>query len=266
MAEHEKNVSDLMSSKDMITELLKEIIEPEEVDVSTIQLHDKLHPLFWTENGELKPDVRKALLKNAKMFIEFSDLEEIPIKDVTLTGSIANYNYSDVSDVDLHIIIDFSKISDDSDFVTEFLKLKRILWNERLPIKIKGHDLETYFQNSSDPHHSTGVYSVQRNKWLKKPVKKVIDINRDAIQAKAATFMRIIDNFESVSDGEMMEKYEKIKDKIKKYRQAGLEGEGEYSIENLVFKILRNTGYIEKLIEIKNNRLTDNLSLSERIS
>ena len=46
-----------------------------------------------------------------------------------------------------------------------------------------------------------------------------------------------------------IEMIEKIKDRLKDYRSAGLEREGEYSYENLVFKFLRRNGYIQKLFD-----------------
>lgn len=246
-----------------VSDLLKEIIEPKDVDVSSIQVHDELNPLLW-ENDKLKPDVRKALLKNTKKFIEFSDLEHITFEDVIFTGSLANYNYTENSDIDLHLIFDFTQISDDVEFVRDYLKIKKLLWEEYLPITIKGFDLEMYYQNAEEPHQSTGVYSVYHDKWVKKPVKQVIDINRNAIRAKAHAFMMLIDDLESNEDDTLVLKnYKQLKDKLKKYRQTGLEKDGEFSVENLVYKVLRNTGYLDKLLNIKKERLLNYLTLDE---
>ena len=247
-----------------VSDLLKEIIEPENVDVSSIQLHDNLNEYLW-DNNKLKPDVREKLLKNAKAFIEFADLNNLKFEDITLTGSLANFNYSPQSDIDIHVVFDFSQISDDTEFVGDYLKLKKLLWEKNLPITIKGYDVEIYFQNSTEPHHSTGVYSIFKNEWLKKPVNKIIDINRTAIQSKATDFMNNIDDLEKVNDyNTMLTQYNKLKNKIKKYRTSGLESNGEYSVENLVFKVLRNTGYLDKLLNIKNTKLTKELSLQEK--
>ena len=53
------------------------------------------------------------------------------------------------------------------------------------------------------------------------------------------------------------EKYEetrkaldKIKDKIKKYRKAGLDKGGEMATENLVFKTMRRSGLMEKIYDL----------------
>lgn len=246
------------------TDILKEIIEPDAVDVASIQYHDTLSPLIWDGDDKMKPVVRKILLENVKRFLEFSNMESLKFDDVILTGSMANYNYNEESDLDVHILLDYKQISDDEEFISDYLKLKKLIWNDKLPIKIKGHDVEMYYQDSEEPHHSTGTYSIMKNDWIVKPTKKIININTANIQAKAADFMNAIDDLEGIKDPEvLLKKYNQIKDKIKKMRQSGLDNEGEFSSENLAFKVLRNTGYIGKLIDIKNDYLTKTLSLNE---
>jgi predicted nucleotidyltransferase len=253
-------------SKKNISDVLKEVIEPDTIDVSSIQMHDTLSPLIWDVNGKMKPEVRKALLMNAKRFIEFCDIENLKFNDIMLTGSMANFNYNENSDLDVHIILDFEQVSKNKDFVGDFFRLKKTLWNDTLPIQVKGHDVEMYIQDVAEPHHASGTYSIYRNEWINKPTKKIVNINTADVQLKSADFMNAIDDLEKhINSEDFLKKYEKIKNKIKKYRQTGLERAGEYSIENLVFKILRNTGYLGKLIELKNKYLTQELSLKEFI-
>ena len=247
-----------------ISDVLKEVVEPDNVDVSTIQMHDTLNPLIWETDEKLKPEVRKTLLKNAKRFIEFCDAENLKFNDIILTGSAANYNYNENSDLDIHIILDFNQISENKEFVGDFFKLKKQLWADQLPIQVKGFDVEMYFQDSAEPHHSSGTYSLIKNDWVRKPTKKIINVDSADVQLKAADLMNTIDDLESNnSENDFLKKHESLKNKIKKYRQSGLDKSGEYSIENLVFKILRNTGYLEKMVEIKNDYLTNELSLNE---
>jgi len=252
-------------SKKNVNDILKEVIEPDAVDVSSIQMHDELNPLIW-DDIKIKSEVRKTLLKNAKRFIEFSDTENLKFEDIILTGSMANYNYNENSDLDVHIVLDFDQISENNDFVGDFFKLKKQLWAENLPIQVKGHDVEMYFQDSKEPHHSSGTYSLVRDEWINKPTKKIVNINSGAVQLKAADLMNTIDDLEDNRSKEnFLQRYEKIKNKIKKMRQSGLDTGGEYSVENLAFKILRNNGYLEKLISMKNDYLTKELSLNEFI-
>ena len=246
-----------------ISNTLKEVIEPEGVDVSSIKFNDELNPLIW-DGDKMKEEIRTILLLNAKRFIEFSDLENIKYKDVILTGSMANYNYNDNSDLDIHIIFDFNQISENENFISEYLLMKKAIWNDKFPIQVKGHDVEMYFQDDTEPHHSTGTFSLFNNKWINKPTKKIVNIDTGNIQLKSADFMNAIDNLSKISGSEdFLEKYTPIKDKIKKMRQSGLESGGEFSSENLAFKVLRNTGYLEKLLDLKKNYLTTQLSLNE---
>lgn len=250
-------------SKKNISDLLKEVIEPEAVDVTSIQMNDELNPLIW-DGDILKSDVRKSLLLNTKRFIEFSDVENLKFYDIMLTGSMANYNYNETSDIDVHIIMNFLQISENKEFVGDFLKMKKQLWSETLPIQVKGHDVEMYFQDTVDPHYSSGTYSIINDEWIAKPIKKLINVNTGAVQLKSADIMNAIDDLETNKNKiNFLKKHEQLKNKIKKFRQSGLENNGEYSTENLVFKILRNSGYLKKMMDIKNDYLTQELSLDE---
>lgn len=244
-----------------ISNMLSEIIDTNDIGVDSIILNDELNPLFW-EGDVLKKDVRKALLLNAKRFIEFCDLDKYKFNDIVLTGSIANYNYNENSDVDIHIILNFDQINPDNEFVEAYFKLKKSLWSEKLPIQIKGHDVELYIQNEKEQHHSTGIYSLVHNEWVTRPTKKVINIDTNNLKIKTANFIDKINELESIKNpDEFIKRYDELLNKLKKYRQSGLNKKGEYSTENLVFKILRNNKYLKNLIDMKNNILTKELSL-----
>lgn len=247
-----------------IIETLKEVVEPEEVNVSSIKIHDNLSELIWDENDIMKPEVRLALLKNTKEFIKYSDVDGLVFDDVILTGSLANYNYTQTSDLDVHIILDFSQISNNVDLVGDFFKMKKRIWGDTLPIQVRGFDVEMYFQNKDEVHHSSGTYSILNNKWISKPTKKIVNINVGNIQLKSADYMNKIDSLLKVKDSnKFMDLYEKLRTKLKNYRQSGLDTSGEYSTENLVFKVLRHTGYLKKMIDLKNEHLTKELTLKE---
>lgn len=249
-----------------VSDVLKEVVEPDGVDVSSIQMHDTLNPLIWESDEKMKTSVRKTLLMNAKRFIEFCDAENLTFADIILTGSMANYNYNENSDMDIHVVLDFKQISENKEFVGDFFRLKKALWADRLPIQVKGHDVEMYFQDSAEPHHSSGTYSLVKNDWIRKPTKKIINVDTANVQLKSADIMNAIEDLESnKSEKNFLEKLENLKRKIKKLRQTGLDKSGEYSSENLAFKVLRNTGYLEKLVTLKNDYLTQELSLNEFI-
>lgn len=248
---------------DNFSDLIKEVIEPDEVDVSSIKMNETLCPLIWDSNGKLKSDVRKALLKNAQRFIEFGGIEKLEFNDIVLTGSMANYNYNENSDLDVHIILDFNQLSENKDFISDYFKLKKDLWSQDLPIQIKGHDIELYFQDSNENHQSSGVFSLVKNDWVRKPLKQIINIDTANIKAKATDIINEIENLENEKGNKFISKYVTLKDKIKKYRQCGLDKNGEFSTENLVFKVLRNIGILTKMVDMKKEFLTKELSLSE---
>lgn len=247
-----------------ISNILKEIIEPEAVDVTSIKMNDTLSPLVWESDNKIKSEVRKILLKNAVRFIEYADVENLKYDDIIITGSMANFNYYENSDIDIHIIMDFNQISENKDFVNDFFKLKKQLWEEKIPIQVKGHDVEIYFQDSKEPHRSSGTYSLIKDKWNNKPIKKIVDINTINVKAKAANLMNSIDDLSGETGEKKLSRYTRLKEKIKKMRMAGLnKKEAEYSTENLAFKILRNSGYLQKLMDIRKDYLTKELSLNE---
>jgi len=248
--------------KKPVGDLLNEIVDPDTIDVEALKVKDSLCPKVWGSEDKLRPEVRKALLKNALEFMKFANLEDAKIKDIILTGSMANYNWHEGSDLDVHILMDLSQISDDVDLAYDYFKTKKSLWGDRIESKVAGHDVEMYVQDVNEEHASTGVYSILNDKWLTKPIRTMVALDLPNIQAKASDFMDAIDDLETNSDmASSVDSVDKMMDKLKEYRKAGLEDEGEFSTENLVFKILRNTGYLEKLADMKTNILQRELSL-----
>lgn len=249
-------------SNTSVKSLLAEIIEPDNVDVSLLKFNDELCPLLW-DDMELKEDVRDALLKTAIAFIRSCKLDEYKYKDIVLVGSMANHTYTPQSDIDIHIVVDFNQFKVDETIIGEYFDAKKDLWSANHDVKIKGHAVECYIQNSNEPYTSIGVYSLAKNEWLREPIKKFVTLDEGNIQLKAATFMNAIDKLEKrLKNGEdVVDDLTKVKEKIKNMRKSGLYKEGEYSTENLVFKVLRNSGYLEKLINLKNNNIDQNLSI-----
>lgn len=234
---------------------VSELVKPEEINLSSFTMRENLNPEIWKSDEKLNPKVRKKLLKITDDFIEFLDIPWVELKDVTLTGSLANYNWSKYSDIDLHIIIDFDDIGENEELVKDYLNSKRKIWNDLHDISIYGFEVEIYIQDEKEIHHSTGVYSLEDNLWLNKPNQIEPQLDKNLIKRKASEIMTEIDEIIDISEegkyDEVLHRYEKLWDKIKKMRQSGLEREGEFSYENLVFKILRRSGYIEKFLELK---------------
>ena len=253
--------------------LFEELIEDREVDekiVKSIETKDTLCSLiFYRPTLKMKEDIRKRLLQISDDFIESLGVEFF-IHDIVLTGSLANFNWSEYSDVDLHIIIDYDDIKGNDgsksfmNIIKEFFDAKKNIWNEKHDIKIKGFDVELYVQDINEPHISSGVYSVLNDEWIIEPKKETPNIDDRKILEKGEEFAKKIDNLVSKSDNEnVLPQIEELRKKIKKFRQSGLESGGEYSYENLTFKLLRRNGYMKKLLDLKNNITDKKLSITQ---
>lgn len=234
-----------------------------------------LNPLVWTNtdindfaNIKLNPEIRQKLFSAAKLFINDIKLQNIHIKDVILTGSLANYNWSEYSDIDLHIVVDKSKINVDPDTLEDYFTVKKDQFNTRHNIKIKNFDVEVYVQDVNEEHTASGTYSIAFNKWINKPTNTNVSIDQNAVKKKVAGFISKIHSIsEMIEDEEdpldIITHINNLKEKIKKYRKTGLVKGGEYADENIVFKYLRRSNYLEKLSDMKLQTIDRMLSLQE---
>lgn len=239
-----------------------EYTKEDEKIVDTFYPKNQLSKDIFDADKKMHEDVRKKLIDIGNQFIDFLKIEFF-IHDITLTGSLANYNWSKYSDVDLHIIIDFEDDEFNYDFLKEFFDAKKRIWNLQRNISIKGFDVELYVQDVNDKHESTGVYSVLNNKWIVEPKKGSKKIDAKKILNKADYFMNIIDDLVNKSKKkDVSVETEKIRKKIEKFRKSGLDKNGEYSYENLVFKLLRRNDYIKKLLDLKNVQIDKKLSIA----
>ena len=216
---------------------------PEDVDLSSFEFHDELNKDFWNqEDDRLDPEIRQKLIAIADDFWNSLEVGGADYDDITFTGSLAAHNYSKFSDVDLHILIDFSDVDDKTDLVREYFNAMKSIWNRLHDILIKGYEVEIYVQDVNDPHEAQGLYSILNDQWIKKPVLDKQDFDKDNVKKKAAGLMDQIDRLQPlIDDGkyEEAEKYaDKLKEKIRKMRKTGLETVGAYSVENLAFKVL----------------------------
>jgi hypothetical protein len=245
--------------------IIDEAVNPENIDLSSFKVKSELNPKIFDGNQKMHPELKSRLIMIADDFFDTLELPWVDVTDITLTGSLANYNWSRFSDVDLHIMIDYNEVDDNESLVSEYLSAKKNLWNEKHDIKIFGYDVELYVQDMNEEHVSTGVYSVMWDDWLVKPEKGNPKLDTNKIKQKAAG---IIDSYESLIAAYYQGEYDKVirrikttKQKIKKLRQSGLDREGEYSYENITFKVLRRVGLLDKLAELETLAYDKSLSM-----
>lgn len=229
-----------------------------EFESTQLAYHDDLNPAFW-EHGELlkfhggwllKEEVRQQLLTVGLKFAESLGLPPDAITDYVLTGSNANYNWTRLSDLDVHLMIDPKKIEGCESCKTDLescLLAKKSLWNDRHDITTYGYPVEVYASMQEEKTVAgSGSYSLLKQIWLTVPVKKEITIDEANVKAKAEELAHEIDAV-ITSEANDPDAIDELTDKLWRMRQSGLERAGEFSTENLVFKALRNNGYIEKI-------------------
>jgi len=222
-----------------------------------IAYHDELNPDIW-QGFVMRPEVRQHLTDIADTFITYLEIPDFHYSDVILAGSMANYNYTEYSDLDLHVITDYADLGAD-DLAEAFYRAKKQIWNDGHDITIRGHEVELYVEDTADPVTSGGVYSVQDDQWLRKPDHTLPDIADRAINRKVQSLIKNIDRV--ISDGMDPAELHRVIDRLRKMRRSGLHKGGEYSVENLSFKILRNQGYIDQLHQAYRKRQDQSLSL-----
>lgn len=236
--------------------------ETADVDFSSFTPQQELNPKIWP-NGKINSRVRLKLLDIADDFFKTLKIGWLKPIDILLTGSMANYNWSKYSDFDLHLLLDFSDVDENVDFVHEYFTAKKKLWNEEHEnLMIYGFPVEVYVQDIDENLISNGIYSLYKNKWIIEPSKdnlRSLGQDKETIKSKAIETMKKIDALYNAtfdinhgSDGEkLLAQIQKLITIIKGIRKQSLTKGGEMAAGNIFFKILRRTGYIEKLFNAK---------------
>jgi len=227
--------------------------------------NDKLAPI-WNINEDgarLDDEVRKSLIKIAMDFVQ--DLKKnqdinIKIDDILLIGSITNYNWTPYSDIDLHISTDFSKLDMSKEDAQAMFDAIKTGWNSKHDIVMKNFDVELYVEDIGAEQVSASKYSVLRNEWIKEPKKESPNFNKSLIKKKYKEYSKKIDD---LMDADSEKPLKDLLEKIYKFRQAGLDKGGELSEENIVFKILRARGKLDKLKDTISAIYDDKMSVDE---
>ena len=239
--------------------------------IKSFKSQDELNPKIWKKDGKsytMKPKVREKLLETANLFIDFLGVDVI-VTDIIMIGSLVNYNWSKYSDIDLHIVVNFNQFPENSkDLYLEFFDLKKVIFNQKHNITMFGYDVECFVQKEDETTFSSGIYSILYDMWMNEPKKLGIEnVDKELLKDRASQWMRIIDgvieNIQDEDPDEIKSLVKKYKEKLKKFRNCGLEKDGEMSLENLVFKLLRRNGYVEKLYDLPTKVIDKKLSMKQ---
>jgi len=226
----------------------------QELSIDPNPHHHELNPVLWL-NNHLRTAVRFKLLRIARHFADYLNVAKLNLKDVTLSGSSAGYNYSNYSDIDLHLVVSNTNGND------ELFTAKKNLYNSEHDLSIENIPVELYVQPADQKHHSAGIYSLLDNKWLVEPVHEEPTVAPKDIKSKARNYASKINS--AVRSGNIKQ-CRQVMDELKRLRKAGLESNGEQSVENLAFKLLRARGQIDKLRKYITKLESAELSLGEQ--
>jgi hypothetical protein len=216
--------------------------------INEYETQSTLNPKLW-ENDSLKKGLREKFVRISKAFYDFLEIN-VSVLDILLIGSNANYNWTEHSDIDLHVVIDYQAVNKNLHLVKNYMMAKKSIWNTNYPLTYQGMSIELYAQDWNEKLHSTvGQYSLTKGKWIKKPNADIISIDDAIIDEKAQPIEYQIDALQE-SDPKLHVKIQNILLRLRTMRQTGLEAEGEYSIENLAYKKLRNSGHLDRLKEL----------------
>ena len=238
----------------------------EEADEESFRIRDSMQTDIW-QNEVLNPEVKKRLIEIAENFLNGLEVD-IQMEDLRFTGSLANYNWSQYSDVDMHIVVDFSKVNEDVELVKAYFDEARMRWNDKHRIMIHGFEVEIYVEDVDEDHKSSGIYSILDDEWLNKPDPDGDGIDYETAQKKASDFVNRTQSIEKLVSKEKyqiaLDRIERTKQKIRDMRQAGLESEeAEFSSENIAFKILRRDDILKQLNDLKRMAYDSQMSLKQ---
>ena len=198
--------------------------------MKSIQVHDTLNPKLWDENNNLRKDVRDKLLDIVE---EFADSIEVPLTiiDAHIVGSNASYNYTEYSDLDLHCIVNYSRLDADPTLVEAWMWSQKKLFNDEYDISIRGIDVEIYVEDVKSNTVSNGIYSLFNDEWIKFPESIEAEIDEDVINQQVEELMPRIEESLNSDDSNIVDD---TIDEIYLIRKNGLATDGEYGIGNQV--------------------------------
>ncbi len=207
---------------------------------NTVVIHNELNPVLW-DDMELKPEVKEKILD---LIEEFQSTLDIPltILDVNIVGSNASYNYTENSDVDVHIVTNFEEYGYPKEFVEAAMNAFKANFNNKYDIEYSGFDVEVYVEDVKSSPNSNGIYSVINDTWIKKPI-KLSPIEVD-LEPELTDYRNVIgDILTSGTEQDIID----VIDRLYLERRNGLVNGGEFSKGNLIFKQLRNEGLLDAL-------------------
>lgn len=244
-------------------------MQDQDINLEQFELKDTLNPSIWRQDGDsyvLKSGAHEKLLSIAMKFWDSLGFDDEDISDILLVGSSCNYNWSDVSDIDLHLVVNFADIDDNTRMIEDYFRTKSKQWNNAHEnLHIGNSPVEVFVQDTTSTCGDNSKYSLIDNKWLVEPKKGDLGelSNNDTIRRKSAMLMSIIDGMEKASqscedEGELYDDIQDFLSKLSGFRKKGLSRGGEMDYDNIVYKVLRRAGYLQQIYDLS-DRLFDRI-------
>lgn len=233
-------------------------VSKNDIELDVYKPKNKLNPKFFKDDGTMKSDVRLALLDITDDFIKTLKVNWVKPKHIYIIGSVVNFNWNRSSDIDINIMYDFKKVYKKEDFVEDYFYSKRNDWNKKHEhIRVKGYPVEFTIVDINKQGEASGVYDLEKNEWVKEP-KDMNDsaLNKPYIKRYCAKQMTKIDDICGKIDKEtdrkkieaLANKLAAIEQEVVDVRKAGLKTkEKEMSTGNIIAKVIKHAGYIEKI-------------------
>lgn len=220
-------------------------------------MNTELNPKIWQDN-KLKPSVRRKIYDIVNAFLDYIDYP-IRVADIHILGSNASYNYTNNSDLDVHLIVNFDDLEIPETFLQTFFNLEKSSFNKEYDIKIKGMDVEIYVEDINANTISNGIYSLNRDKWIKFP--QHIEAPDVDLEPELSMIKKNIRNLININDIDKLNDY---LDSIYLMRKDSLAINGEFGKGNLIFKQLRNEGLLSLLRDKIKDLTSKKLSLESK--
>ena len=224
--------------------------------IESIEISNKLNSKIFDKSNNMIEEVRDKILEIVSQFVEDLGIQ-LNIVDVRLVGSNASYNYTEHSDLDIHIVSNFDLISLDTNIIQVLYDLERRKFNSKYDIKIKGLKVEIYVEDIKSGPTSNGIYSVLNNEWVKFPEKIKAKYSLDT----SLEVSKLVPQINNALKSDSAEDVERLINQLYLMRKNSIAVDGEYGLYNQVFKDLRNLGLIDALKIRRDELISKDLSL-----
>ena len=224
----------------------------------SFELHDELNPKLWGKNDKLLPEVRDRLLLIVDQFKDSLEIG-LSIIDSRIVGSNASFNYTDASDIDLHLVVNYSLLDASPEILQALFNALKTKFNSDYDITIKGIPVEIYVEDVGAGTATNGIYSLTTDSWIKFP--KPIEVPEEI--ATSNELGKLKSEYDRVIAGSNSEDIESLINKVYMIRKDAIDTDGEFSAGNQLFKDFRNAGYLDKLKSVYKDMKSQELTLEK---